>query len=95
MSKEEIKNQKGIQELAKAELVRSERKSGKNFLIKALGQDVVEKFYKDKVKYDKYYLKMLNRRAKGKITNCDVLTRGNGPINMKVIEACSKRIRAG
>ncbi|GJS27300.1 hypothetical protein Tco_0487920 [Tanacetum coccineum] len=75
-------NAESIQELAKAELVRFERKSGKHFLIKALGQDVVEKFYKDKVKYDKYYLNMLNRMAKGKITNCDVLTKGNGPINM-------------
>ncbi|GJZ26005.1 hypothetical protein Tco_0570258 [Tanacetum coccineum] len=46
--------------------------------------DVVEKVYKDKVKYDKYCLKMLNRRAKGKITKCDVRTRGKSPINLKV-----------
>ncbi|GJY03585.1 hypothetical protein Tco_0369525 [Tanacetum coccineum] len=50
MTEEEMKNQKGIEELAKAEAVKSERKSSKKFLIKTLGQDVVEKFYKDRVK---------------------------------------------
>ncbi|GJV93764.1 hypothetical protein Tco_1541577 [Tanacetum coccineum] len=50
----------------------------------ALGQEVVDKFYKDKVKYDKYCLKILNRRAKGKIINYDVFTIGKGPINLKV-----------
>ncbi|GJV08241.1 hypothetical protein Tco_1345897 [Tanacetum coccineum] len=84
MTKEEIKNQKGIEEFVKADAVRSERKSGKKFLIRTLGQDVVEKVYKDEVEYDKYYLKMLNIRAQGKITNYDVLTRGKGPINLKV-----------
>ncbi|GJX55972.1 hypothetical protein Tco_0285869 [Tanacetum coccineum] len=64
MTIEEIKNQKGIEEQAIAKEVKFERKSGKKFLIKALGQDVVEKVYKDKVKYDKNFLKMLNIRAK-------------------------------
>nr|GEZ01564.1 hypothetical protein [Tanacetum cinerariifolium] len=50
--------------------------------------------YRDKVKYDKYCLKMLNRRALGKITNCDVLSRGNGPITLKM-QACPKRTRFG
>ncbi|GJT84623.1 hypothetical protein Tco_1066340 [Tanacetum coccineum] len=58
--------------------------NGKKFFIKTPGQDVVAKVYKDKVKYDKYCLKMLNRWAQGKITKCDVLTRGKGPINLKV-----------
>ncbi|GJY10571.1 hypothetical protein Tco_0378756 [Tanacetum coccineum] len=84
MPKEEIKNPKGIKELAKAESIKSERKSGKKFLIRTLGQDVVEKVYKYKVKYDKYYVKKMNRRAQGKITNCDVRTREKGPINLKV-----------
>ncbi|GKB83425.1 hypothetical protein Tco_0950320 [Tanacetum coccineum] len=48
MPKEEIKNPKGIKELAKAESIKSERKSGKKFLIRTLGQDVVEKVYKYK-----------------------------------------------
>ncbi|GKB55768.1 hypothetical protein Tco_0911954 [Tanacetum coccineum] len=64
--------------------VASEIKNGKKDLIDIMGLDVVEKVYKDKVKYDKYCLKMLNRRAHGKITNYDVLSRGNGPISLKV-----------
>ncbi|GJX15483.1 hypothetical protein Tco_0216315 [Tanacetum coccineum] len=65
-------------------LKKSEKKKGKKFLIKTLGQDVVAKAHKDKVKYDKYHLKMLNRRVQGKITNYDMLTRGKGLINPKV-----------
>ncbi|GJT83089.1 hypothetical protein Tco_1057431 [Tanacetum coccineum] len=38
----------------------------------------------DKVKYDKYRLMMLNRRDQGNIINCDVLSRGKGPITLKV-----------
>ncbi|GJU56978.1 hypothetical protein Tco_1234744 [Tanacetum coccineum] len=57
MTEEETKNQKGIEELAKAEALRPQRKK---------------------------WLKILNRRAKGKIINCDVFTRGKGPINLKV-----------
>nr|GEZ07760.1 hypothetical protein [Tanacetum cinerariifolium] len=40
--------------------------------------------YKAKVKYDKYYDKMLNMKALGKITNYDVLSRGKGLITLKV-----------
>ncbi|GKB24556.1 hypothetical protein Tco_0863957 [Tanacetum coccineum] len=76
--------------MVKADAVRSERKKGKKFLIKTLGQDVVEKVYKDKVKYDKYCLKMLNKRAQGKITNYDVLTKGK-----EMMDACPKRTEAG
>nr|GEV62404.1 hypothetical protein [Tanacetum cinerariifolium] len=50
----------------------------------SLKKNVVEMVHKDKVKYDKYYLMMLNRRVQGKITNYDVLTRGKGHINLKV-----------
>ncbi|GKE45462.1 hypothetical protein Tco_1472746 [Tanacetum coccineum] len=70
--------------IEKVDVFRSERKSGKKFLIRTLGQDVVEKVYKNKVKYDKYCLRMLNSMAQGKIINCNVLTRGKGPINLKV-----------
>ncbi|GKE80728.1 hypothetical protein Tco_1550728 [Tanacetum coccineum] len=44
---------------------------------------VVNKYYNDKSQYDSYCDKMLNRRAKSRITNCDILTR-NGPITLKV-----------
>nr|GEU66583.1 hypothetical protein [Tanacetum cinerariifolium] len=53
MTKEDIKIQRGIVELAKAEVVKSEKKNGKKFLTRNLSQDVVEKAYKDKMKYDK------------------------------------------
>nr|GFA14155.1 hypothetical protein [Tanacetum cinerariifolium] len=53
-------------------------------LIDLLGLDVVKNMYKAKVKYDKYYDKTLNRKTLGKITNCDLLSRGNGPITLKV-----------
>ncbi|GKG18908.1 hypothetical protein Tco_0376007 [Tanacetum coccineum] len=84
MTKEEIENQKGIKQTVKGDAAKSEINKVKQDLIDLMGLDVVEKMYKDKVKYDVYCLKMLNRRAKGKITNCDVLSRGKGPITLKV-----------
>ncbi|GJV97761.1 hypothetical protein Tco_1549338 [Tanacetum coccineum] len=55
----------------------------KEELVDILGPDVVSKYYKAKLQYDKYNDKMLNRRASSKITNYDVLTR-KGPITLKV-----------
>ncbi|GJW17708.1 hypothetical protein Tco_0025144 [Tanacetum coccineum] len=55
----------------------------KEELIDILGPKVVNKYYNDKLQYDRYCDKMLNRRAVSKITNCDVLTR-KGPIILKV-----------
>ncbi|GKE51649.1 hypothetical protein Tco_1486805 [Tanacetum coccineum] len=55
----------------------------KEELVDILGPDVVSKYYKAKLQYDKYCDKMLNRRASSKIINYDVLTR-KGPITMKV-----------
>ncbi|GJX99671.1 hypothetical protein Tco_0356690 [Tanacetum coccineum] len=46
-------------------------------------QIMVNKYYNDNLQYDKYYDKMLNRRAKSRITNYDILTR-KGPITLKV-----------
>nr|GEW22796.1 1,3-beta-glucan synthase subunit FKS1-like, domain-1 [Tanacetum cinerariifolium] len=57
MSEEYIKKQKSLEELAKAEVVSTERRKGKKIMIKALGQDVCENFNKQKVMYDKYYLR--------------------------------------
>ncbi|GJR44452.1 hypothetical protein Tco_1312555 [Tanacetum coccineum] len=59
LTEEQIKEQKRIEESAKAEASKHE------------------------VEYGKYYDKMLNRRAKSRITNCDVLTR-KGLITLKV-----------
>nr|GEU67415.1 hypothetical protein [Tanacetum cinerariifolium] len=84
MYQKEIENQKGIEQDVKADVSRSKIKKGKKDLIDIVGLDVVEKVYKDKVKYDKYRLKMLNRRAYGMITNYGVLSRGKGPISLKV-----------
>ncbi|GJW48918.1 hypothetical protein Tco_0080564 [Tanacetum coccineum] len=52
-------------------------------LVDLLSLEVVNKYYNDKLQYDRYCDKMLNRRAKSRITNCDVLTK-KGPITLKV-----------
>ncbi|GKB41896.1 hypothetical protein Tco_0886838 [Tanacetum coccineum] len=54
----------------------------KDELINLLGVDVVKKYYKTKLQYDKHCDKMLNRRAQSRITNYDVLTR-KGLITLK------------
>ncbi|GJW37089.1 hypothetical protein Tco_0060009 [Tanacetum coccineum] len=84
MTEEKIKNQKGIKEVVKADVAKSEIKKGKQDLIDLMGFDVMENMYTYKVKYDTYCPKMQNRRAEGKITNYDVLSRGKGPITLKV-----------
>ncbi|GKD96056.1 hypothetical protein Tco_1379953, partial [Tanacetum coccineum] len=81
---EEIKNQMDIENTIKVDAAKSEIKKVKQYLIDLVGLKVVERIYWDKVKYDKYCLKMLNQRALGKITNYDVLLRGKGPITLKV-----------
>nr|GEU55639.1 hypothetical protein [Tanacetum cinerariifolium] len=85
-TKEDIK--KGIVELAKAEAVRFERNRGKKFLIRNLGQDVVKKIYKDKVKYDKSCLRMLNKKS---LTMSDLYV-GKWK---EVLDVCPKRSGAG
>ncbi|GJT62934.1 hypothetical protein Tco_1006467 [Tanacetum coccineum] len=64
-----------IEEEPKAEAARHEGEIRKEELIDLLGPDVVNRYYNDKLQYEKYYDKMLNRRAKSRITNCDILTR--------------------
>ncbi|GJR53066.1 hypothetical protein Tco_0944466 [Tanacetum coccineum] len=83
LSEEDISQQKQIEEKAKAEAVAQEKEARRAELINLLGQEVVEQCFKNKIKYDKYYDKMLNRRATSRITNCDILTR-KGPIALKV-----------
>ncbi|GJS74607.1 hypothetical protein Tco_0707448 [Tanacetum coccineum] len=83
LSKEQINNQKKLEEEAKAEAAEQEREVRKVELIDLLGLEVVHKYYNYKLEYDRYCDKMLNRRAKSRITNCDVLTR-KGPITFKV-----------
>ncbi|GKB42877.1 hypothetical protein Tco_0887819 [Tanacetum coccineum] len=80
---EQIKEQKRIEESAKAEVAKHEVEVSREELVDLLSPDVVSKYYKSKLQYDKYCDKMLNRRAKSRITNCDVLTR-LGPIALKV-----------
>ncbi|GKA28199.1 hypothetical protein Tco_0714367 [Tanacetum coccineum] len=53
---EEIENQKGIGQAVKADVAKSEINKGKKDLIDLFGLYVVEKMYRDKVKYDKYCL---------------------------------------
>ncbi|GJU42344.1 hypothetical protein Tco_1195301 [Tanacetum coccineum] len=83
LTKEQIIAQKEIEEEAKAKAARCEGEIRKEELIDLLGLEVVNKYYNDKLQYDKYCDKMLNRRASSRITNCDVLTR-KGPITLKV-----------
>ncbi|GJU52721.1 hypothetical protein Tco_1226435, partial [Tanacetum coccineum] len=83
LTEEQIKEQKKIKESAKAEAAKHEVEVRKEKLVDLLGLDVVSKYYKAKLQYDKYYDKMLNKRASSKITNYDVLTR-KGPITLKV-----------
>nr|GEZ42032.1 hypothetical protein [Tanacetum cinerariifolium] len=78
LTEEQIKEQKKIEESAKAEAAKLEVEVRKEELVNLLGPDVVSKYFKAKLQYDKYYDKMLNR-----ITNYDVLAR-KGPITVKV-----------
>ncbi|GJV25089.1 hypothetical protein Tco_1377784 [Tanacetum coccineum] len=81
-TKEQIKEQKRIEESVKPDIAKQEMEVRKEEWIDLFGVDVVTKYYKAKLQYDKYYDKML-RRAQSRITNYDVLTR-KGPITLKV-----------
>nr|GEZ44831.1 ribonuclease H-like domain-containing protein [Tanacetum cinerariifolium] len=83
LTKEYISAQKKIEEKVKAKAARRAGEIRKEELIDLLGLEVVNKYYNDKLQYDKYYDKILNRLAASRITNCDVLTR-KGPITLKV-----------
>nr|GEU78192.1 hypothetical protein [Tanacetum cinerariifolium] len=83
ITKEEINHQKKLEEDTKAEATKQEGEVRKAELVDLLGLKVVKRYYNDKLQYDKYCDKMLNRRAVSRITNCDDLTR-NGPITLKV-----------
>ncbi|GJS33468.1 hypothetical protein Tco_0531850 [Tanacetum coccineum] len=83
LTEEQISAQKKIKEEVKAKAARRKREIRKEELIDLLGPEVVNKYYNDKLQYDRYCDKMLNRRAKSRITNCDILTK-KGPITLKV-----------
>ncbi|GJW67159.1 hypothetical protein Tco_0121583 [Tanacetum coccineum] len=83
LTKEQINQQKKIEEQAKAEAAKCKSEVRKEEWIDLLGLEVANKYYNDKLQYDRYCDKMLNRRAVSRITNCDVLTR-KGPITLKV-----------
>ncbi|GJY92158.1 hypothetical protein Tco_0507940 [Tanacetum coccineum] len=94
MTEEEMKKQKDIKQNIKADVSKAEIKEGKDELIDLLGLEVVERMYKDKVKYEKYCNEMMNRRRQGRITNYDVLFRGKGEWR-EVMQACPNRTGAG
>nr|GEY48005.1 hypothetical protein [Tanacetum cinerariifolium] len=83
LTEEEINHQKKLEEDAKAEAAKQEREVRKAELVDLLGPEVVKKYYNDKLQYDRYYDKMLNRIQESRITSCDVLTR-KGLITFKV-----------
>ncbi|GJR27030.1 hypothetical protein Tco_1103262 [Tanacetum coccineum] len=72
-----------VESSKKKDLKRREGEMRKEELVDLLSIEVVNKYYNDKLQYDKYRDKMLNRRAKSRITNYDILTR-KGPITLKV-----------
>ncbi|GJV74135.1 ribonuclease H-like domain-containing protein [Tanacetum coccineum] len=53
MTKEEIKKQKRIEQNIKVDIAKAKIEEGKDELIDLLGLEVVERMYKDKVKYDR------------------------------------------
>ncbi|GJW77462.1 hypothetical protein Tco_0139144 [Tanacetum coccineum] len=83
LTEEQSNQQKKIEEEAKAEAVKQEGEVRKEELVDLLSAEVVNKYYNDKLQYDRYCDKMLNRRAESRITNCDVLTK-KGPNTLKV-----------
>ncbi|GKB25253.1 hypothetical protein Tco_0864654 [Tanacetum coccineum] len=83
LTEEQINQQKEIEEEAKAEAARLEGEIRKEELIDLLGLKVRNKYYNDKLQYDRYYDKMLSRIEKSRITNYDILTR-KGLITLKV-----------
>ncbi|GKA87032.1 hypothetical protein Tco_0808743 [Tanacetum coccineum] len=83
LSKEQINNQKKLEEEAKAKAAKQEGEVREAELIDLLSLEVVHKYYNYKLQYDRYCEKMLNRRPESRITNCDILTR-KGPITFKV-----------
>nr|GEV06838.1 hypothetical protein [Tanacetum cinerariifolium] len=83
LTNEQINQQKKIEEEAKAKAAKRKSEVRKEELIDLLGPEVVNKYSNDKLQYDRYCDKMLNRRAMSKISNCGVLTR-KGPITLKV-----------
>ncbi|GJS54443.1 hypothetical protein Tco_0627805 [Tanacetum coccineum] len=83
LTEEQIKEQNKIEESTKAEAAKHEVEVRKEELVDLLGPDVVSKYYKAKLQYDNYCDKMLNKRAKSRIINYDVLTR-KGLITLKV-----------
>lgn len=53
-------------------------------MIKSLEPHLIDLFTKKKALYDKYCHIVLNRRAPGKITNVDILSRNKGPATLKI-----------
>ncbi|GJY74145.1 hypothetical protein Tco_0478576 [Tanacetum coccineum] len=72
-----------IEKDAKVKPARHKAEIRKEELIDLFGTEVVNKYYNNKLQYDRYCDKMLNRRAKSRITNYDILTR-KGLITLKV-----------
>ncbi|GKC37609.1 hypothetical protein Tco_1049993 [Tanacetum coccineum] len=83
LTEEEINHQKKLEEDAKAEAAKQEGEVRKAEVVYLLGPEVVNKYYNDKLQYDRYCDKMLNRKAESRITNYDVLTK-KGLITLKL-----------
>ncbi|GKA41681.1 hypothetical protein Tco_0734341 [Tanacetum coccineum] len=83
VTEEEVKAQKLEEDTIKAEPLETKRKKTKAELLLILGRQTVEEYYMKKIIYDslRLRLRLLNKRAKGKITNMDINTR-KGPLDV-------------
>nr|GEX32299.1 hypothetical protein [Tanacetum cinerariifolium] len=63
LTEEEVNHQKKLEEDDKAKAAKQEGEVKKAELVNLLGPEVVKKYYNDKLQYDRYCDKMLNKRA--------------------------------
>ncbi|GJX96491.1 hypothetical protein Tco_0352289 [Tanacetum coccineum] len=84
LNKEQTNQQKKIEEEAKAEAAKRESEVRKEELVNLLGSEVVNKYYNDKLHYDRYCDKMLNKRADQE-----------SPTVIEVMNACPNKTRKG
>ncbi|GJV93708.1 hypothetical protein Tco_1541521 [Tanacetum coccineum] len=96
MTQEEMENQKGIKQAVKADVAKFKIKKGKKYLIDILGQNVVDKVYKDKVKVNgPISLKMYRDNGSDEIINNFKISELYLRELRKVMQACPKRTGAG
>ncbi|GJW41085.1 hypothetical protein Tco_0066930 [Tanacetum coccineum] len=99
LTAEQIKEQKKLEDLAKADRAKQEVVLEKEELVDLLGIDVVTKYYKAKFQYDKYCDKLLNRRAQEDGTDKVIPNFKASDLHLgkwrEVVKACPNRTGKG